>query len=100
MASYEDAEAWIEAQEWDFDDYVDFDDFIEDVKFKFNNNDNLINQLNLEPFFNDNKVFDNNEDSFIKQDNNIQYEFVLEDFKNWNYSEINQLSSQIDWLFR
>lgn len=67
MASYEEAEDWIEAQDWQFDEYVTFEDFIDDVKSRFTNGEGLIDTLvnrsdetpnsqsNLEMFYEDNK---------------------------------------------
>lgn len=67
MASYEEAEDWIEAQDWDFEAYETFEDFIDDVKSRFTNGEGLIDTLvnrsdetpnsqsNLEIFYEDNK---------------------------------------------
>lgn len=67
MASYEEAEDWIEAQDWDFEEYETFEDFIDDVKSRFTNGESLIDTLvnrnnetpssqsNLEMFYEDNK---------------------------------------------
>ena len=67
MASYEEAEDWIEAQDWDFEEYETFEDFIDDVKSRFTNGEGLIDTLvnrsdetpdsqsNLEIFYEDNK---------------------------------------------
>lgn len=67
MASYEEAEDWIEAQDWDFEEYETFEDFIDDVKSRFTNGESLIDTLvnrsdetpdsqsNLEIFYEDNK---------------------------------------------
>lgn len=70
--TYEEVESWIEAQDWDFEEYEDYDEFIEEVKGMFRS-ESLIDQLAYEPHANQSQTdlqtfFEENKSNTTKEE--------------------------------